>query len=330
MMINLAQLNSVTIATDKKTAIIGGGARISETVAAAESAGVLVQTGNCNGAGVLGAYLGAGFGNLQGQVGFGVDNILEMRVVTADGNLRTVSASQEKDLFWAMRGAGPNFGIVTSATVKTYAKPKEERSAWCGALIYGEDKLEQVIEAIQNLELTLRMVVFLYYASSGPPAHAPMIIVTPWLYQGDADAAKVAFKSLYDIGPVMEQTSVMPYTEWNTGANPFQAQAERKPSFGAGVHKLDAHAWRNVWNTYTEFQRKSTAHASVVLMEAYPMNERRFADEASSSFPHRDVRFNVAVLPWYTDPGLDDEAVKCGEAIRQLWRSSCGKDRHAT
>jgi hypothetical protein len=173
-------------------------------------------------------------------------------------------------------------------------------------------------------------VVFLYFASSGPPTHTPMIIVTPWLYRGDSGAGKVAFKSLYDIGPVMEQTNVMPYTEWNTGANPFQAQAERKPSFGAGLHKLDPQAWRNAWDKYIEFQKKPTAHASVVLMEAYPINETRLAGETSASFPHRNVRFNVAVLPWYTEPSLDDEAVQCGNAIRELWRSSSGRDTYAT
>ncbi|RYF40185.1 MAG: FAD-binding oxidoreductase, partial [Cytophagaceae bacterium] len=123
-----------------------------ETMTAADAAGVLVLTGNCNGVGTLGALLGGGYGNLLGQFGLGVDTILEMRVVTADGQLRTISASNEKDLFWAMRGAGPNFGIVTAATVKAQPTSKDKRSAWCGALINSEDKLEQIVDAIQRLE----------------------------------------------------------------------------------------------------------------------------------------------------------------------------------
>jgi hypothetical protein len=329
-MINLARLNNVTVAADKKTAIIGGGARVKGTIDAADAAGVRVLTGNCNGPGTLGILLAGGFGNLQGQVGFGVDNILEMRVVTADGKLRTISASHDEDLFWAMRGAGPNFGIVVSATVKAYAMSEEERLAWCGALIYGEDKLEKVIEAVQNVELTSRMVMFCYYASSGPPYHAPVVIVTMWLHQGDAETGKVAFKSLYDIGPMMEQTGMAPYPEWNTGGNPFQAQGERKPTFGVGLDKLDPQTWREVWDKYTEFQKKPTAHASVVLMEAYPMNETRFANQASASFPHRDVRFNVAILPWYSDQNLDDEGVQFGKVVRDLLRNNDGPDKHAT
>jgi hypothetical protein len=330
VVINLASLNSINVAADKKSATVGGGAKISETIAAADAADVFIQTGNCNGAGTLGVLLGGGYGNLLGQVGYGVDSILELRVVTADGVFRTVNATQERDLFWAMRGAGPNFGIVTSAVVKAYPKPKEGRSAWCGALIYTEDKLEQVVEAIQSLDITSSMVLFMYFGSSGPPSHSPVIIVTPWLFQGTPEIGQKAFQPLYDVGPMMENMSVLPYTEWNTGANPFCTHSERKPSFGAGLDKLDPQAWRDVWNKYTEFQRNVTAQASVMIMEAYPMNETRFAGEDSTSFPHRSVRFNAAILPWYSDEKLDDKAISCGKEIRRIWRNSNGRSVDAT
>jgi hypothetical protein len=331
VIINLSNLNSINVAADKKTAVIGGGARVSNTIAAADAAGVLVLTGNCNNVGTLGALLGGGYGNLMGQVGFGVDQILEMRVVMADGEKRTISKSQDEDLFWAMRGAGPNLGIVTSATIKTYPKSTEERSAWCGALIYTDDKLEQIVEAIDQLKLTSHMVVFMYFGSSGPPAHAPVVIVTPWLYMGNPESGRAAFKTLYDIGPMVEDTKVLPYIEWNTGANPFCTHhAERKPSFAAGLNKLDPKAWREAWNKYVEFQAKPTAHASVVLLEAYPMNETRMASAASASFPHRSVRFQAASLAWYTDEKLDDDAVRSGKEIRELWRNSSGLCEAAT
>jgi FAD/FMN-containing dehydrogenase len=71
VLINLLQLNSVTVSADKKTATIGGGAKIRETIAAADAAGVLIQTGNCNSVGALGAILGGGYGNTMGMFGFG-------------------------------------------------------------------------------------------------------------------------------------------------------------------------------------------------------------------------------------------------------------------
>jgi hypothetical protein len=266
----------------------------------------------------------------MGRVGFGVDAILSVRLVTATGEVRTLWASQDAALFWAIKGAAPNFGIVTCAHVRAYAMPRVERSAWCGALIYSAEKLEKVVNAIQHLELESGMVVFMYFASSGSPTHDPVIIITPWMFQGTPESGRLAFKSLYDIGPVGENTAVLPYTEWNTGANPFCAQEERKPACGAGMNRLDASAWRKVWETYVAFQKRPTAHASVVLMEAYPVNEVRFAGERDAAFAHRGVRFQAAVLPWYTDAALDDDALKCGQSIRGLWRGSSGLEQNAT
>ena len=128
VILNLSRLNQVSVSADGLSATIGGGAIIEEVVAAADKAGVLVMTGNCNCVGALGAGLGGGFGNLVGELGMAVDNILSLRVITPEGEAIDVSPTSNPDLFWAMRGAGPNFGIVTYATVK--AVPTEDRTAY--------------------------------------------------------------------------------------------------------------------------------------------------------------------------------------------------------
>lgn len=330
VIIDLCALNSFELAADKKTAVIGGGARVKETIDAADAAGVCVMTGNCNSVGVLGASLGGGYGNMMGKLGFGVDVIQEMRVVTASGELRTVSATQNEDLFWAMRGAGPNFGIVTSATVKALVMSKDERMAWSGALIFTEDKLEAIVEAIDNLQLEPETVCFMYLGSSGPPSHAPVVIVTLWQLHGTPESGKEFFRSLFDIGPMMDTTSILPYTEWNTGANPFCEHMKRKPAFGAGFEKMEPKTWREVWHKYVEFQQRPGAHGSVILLEAYPPSKSILSGAAPSSFPHRSVRFNAAVMPWYDDETLDEEGAKFAQEVRELWQTNCGLSSNAS
>lgn len=310
----------MTVSSDKRSATIGGGASVKDTIAAADAAGVLVQTGNCNCVGTLGALLGGGYGNLMGMHGLGVDNIISLQAVTPDGRLRTVRADRDKDLFWALRGAGPNFGIVTSAVVKAY--PTEKRTAWTGGLIFTGDKLEQVVQAIDKLDLKPEMNVFLYFISSGPPTNAPAILVTPYLFQGDASAGQAAFKSLYDIGPVQDGTAVLPYTQWNTGADGFCTRGERKPSYSAGLNSLNPKTWREVWDLYVKFQQKPGAQNTVVLCEVYSMNKARSIPTSSSAFPHRDVDHFAVVIPWYNDTALDTEALAFGGAVRDLWRST--------
>ena len=117
-------LNQVTFNPQKTQATIGGGAISSDVIDTAYANDAQIVTGNCNCVGALGAGLGGGYGNLIGLYGFSVDNILSMDVVLPNGKTQTVTPKQA-DLFWAFRGAGPNFGIVTSAVYKSYPVPKE-------------------------------------------------------------------------------------------------------------------------------------------------------------------------------------------------------------
>ena len=98
---------------------------------------------------MMGPGLGGGFGRYQGFYGLVLDNILEMDVVLADGSLITVSASSHPDLFWGMRGAGHNFGIVTKFKYKIYDNPAP---SWTAAtLIFTQDKLERFYTQVNIL-----------------------------------------------------------------------------------------------------------------------------------------------------------------------------------
>ena len=92
----------------------------------------------------MGPGLGGGFGRLLGLFGLILDNIIDMEVVIADGSLINVSASSHPDLYWAMRGAGHNYGIVTSFNFKIYDEPAV--NWYFNILIFTADKLEAVFK----------------------------------------------------------------------------------------------------------------------------------------------------------------------------------------
>ncbi|KAL8753938.1 MAG: hypothetical protein Q9199_004697 [Rusavskia elegans] len=127
-------LNQVSFNSSRDQATIGGGTLISEVIEAAYGNNAQLTTGNCNCVGVLGADLGGGYGNLKGLNGFGVDAILSLYYVSPDGKLTTVTPN-DKELWWALRGAGPNFGIITSAVVKSNPVPHANNTTWLGQLI---------------------------------------------------------------------------------------------------------------------------------------------------------------------------------------------------
>ncbi|KAK9421101.1 putative FAD-binding PCMH-type domain-containing protein [Seiridium unicorne] len=322
VLINQAGLNDVIFNADKTQATIGGGSTINNTIAHAYAAGAIIETGNCNCVGTLGAALGGGYGNLMGLYGFGVDNILSLAVVTADGQIRNVTPSSDPDLFWGLRGAGPNFGIVTSAVVKSYPATEDDMQAWSGGLVYDSDDLEEIVQAIQDLELQPDMNVFLYYISNGSGSNTPMILVTVFLYRGNATSGHAVFASLYAIGPIQDTTIVLPYNQWNAGGDQFCNFGARKPSYGAGFQKMVPAIWRQIWDKYVAFQQQPGAENSVVLLEAYSLEKARLVDDATSSFPHRNVNFNAVAIPWYEDTTLDASARAFGSVVRDLWRST--------
>ena len=99
---------------------------------------------------MVGAMLGGGHGILQGRYGLIADNLLEAEVVLADGSMTKASATSNADLFWALRGAGHNFAVITSYRFKIYDVPPGNQ--WIvESYVYTEDKLEQVLELTNTL-----------------------------------------------------------------------------------------------------------------------------------------------------------------------------------
>ncbi|RDA95117.1 hypothetical protein CP533_2144 [Ophiocordyceps camponoti-saundersi (nom. inval.)] len=147
--INMRKMNHTWLSPDGKTANVSGGTLQREITAAMFAQGKRAVTGICPGVSVIGPLLGGGHSLLQAQHGFAADNLVSARVVLADGSVVTASARENADLFWGIRGAGHNFGIVTSFDVKAY----DARGLWTVTrLIFGHEKLEKIVEMWNELE----------------------------------------------------------------------------------------------------------------------------------------------------------------------------------
>ena len=110
LMIDLSQMNAVTIDLAGRRARVRGGALLNALDNESLQYGLATTTGVISHTGVGGFTLGGGYGHLNRKFGLTVDNLLGARIVTADGRLRRVGADEEPDLFWAIRGGGGNFG----------------------------------------------------------------------------------------------------------------------------------------------------------------------------------------------------------------------------
>jgi FAD/FMN-containing dehydrogenase len=114
LVIDLSRMRGVTVDPARRRARVNGGALLSELDRAAQEHGLVCPVGVVGHTGVAGLTLGGGMGRLQRKLGLTIDNLVAAEVVTADGRVVRATADENADLFWALRGAGANFGVVTA------------------------------------------------------------------------------------------------------------------------------------------------------------------------------------------------------------------------
>src|SRR5512144_1336686 len=120
VMIDLAEMKRIAIDPDRATATVEGGVIWAELNDAAARYGLAVTGGAVSGTGIAGYTLGGGLGWLMAKHGLAADNLLAVELVTAEGDVLHVDAASHADLFWALRGGGGNFGVVTSFTYRLH------------------------------------------------------------------------------------------------------------------------------------------------------------------------------------------------------------------
>ena len=114
LVLDISGMNGVTVDSAERTAQIAGGARASDVLTITDPLGLAAVTGSCSPVGMAGLTLGGGYGPLIGRFGLALDNLMAVEIVLADGRIVTAEHGRDEDLFWALRGGGGNFGIVTS------------------------------------------------------------------------------------------------------------------------------------------------------------------------------------------------------------------------
>ena len=332
LLINIAGLNKITFNSNKTEATIQGGALVNEMVIAAYANNTRFANPTCACVGFLGAMLGGGITRDMGLYGAGVDQIVSVTLVTASGQVLQVDQTHNPNLWYAIRGAAANFGIVTSAIVKAYPTPQALNIAWEGAVTFSENKLETLIQAIHDLDLKPHMEIDFLFSTSGPPSYTPMITAIP-LFLGNASAAEEAFAPILKVGPTSNGATELPYTQWGNFANSFCDKGERKPAYGASLGRqgLDPTTWRAIYNDFKTFVTAYPQAAnSSILAEYYPVQKAVAIGSATSSYPFRDVPIHVVAIPLYGDSSLDAAANAFGSRVRDLLRSTDGLVRNST
>lgn len=204
LVIDLARFNAVEVLDPERQLVrIGAGAHWGDVALALEPHGLAISSGDTRQVGVGGLTLGGGMGWMVRKYGLAIDSLEAADLITADGRALHVSAQEHPDLFWAIRGGGGNFGVVTSFDF--HAQPSGEIVG--GLVIYDTAEAENVLSAWARAmreapdELSSTIVLF---SGFGPQAPAQIMVLL--CYAGDDEAkANEAIKPLLQLGAVQSQ-----------------------------------------------------------------------------------------------------------------------------
>jgi FAD/FMN-containing dehydrogenase len=309
VMIDLSPMKAIRVDAEARVAVAEPGVLWGEFDRATQAHGLATTGGQVSHTGIAGLTLGGGLGYLMGKHGAVCDNLLSLEVVTADGEIVVASEEQNPDLFWAMRGAGANFGIVTSFQYRVHPLPE----VFAGLLLYPRDHAADVVafhrEFLKGSPDELDTTVGFLNSPEG----APLVAIVA-VYAGEPADGERVLEPLRRFGnPAADLIRPMSYIE-------VQSMLDAAVPIGHRYY------WKS--NFVPELQDGLVARLqeganampspfSMILLFEIKGEIQRVPKDAMA-FDHRDANFEMSIIAHWTEGTADEENIRWA---RQVWTS---------
>ncbi|NIK54912.1 FAD-binding oxidoreductase [Kribbella shirazensis] len=318
LMIDLSPLNQVSVDPEARRARAGGGALLGDLDAATQEHGLAVPAGIVSHTGVGGLTLGGGMGLLTRMHGLSIDNLESVRIVTADGSLQRAAADENADLFWAVRGGGGNFGVVTEFEFRLH---EVGPMVHYGMLFFGQEQGAEVLRMAREVIPALpREVNVIIACLNAPPApfvppehHFKLGYALVAVGFGTAEQYAEAIEQLRGVGsPLFERTSPMPYVAVQQLLDEPNAWGTYHYEKGTYLEDLTDEAI----DVITEHFPRKTSPMSVTMFYHLDHGYLETADDATAFSGQRTERYAMFVIA--TTPVL--EALEAERTwVRTFW-----------
>lgn len=292
MSINLSKMNSVLVDPVLRTITAEGGALWSDVDLAGAKHGLAAVGGTVNSVGVGGLTLGGGYGYLTGKHGLVIDNLLEVELVLASGEIVIANEKENQDLFWAIRGAGANFGLVTKFMFKAHA---QSNLVWGGSLGFEKTQLKDVItfanQVLEKSEGEASMMVGFNALNS---AEATVTAVV--FYNGPEEEARGFYAPFLALKPVFDNTAMVPYEKVNSWHNATVGEhGTRRAMKGAALlAPVEASFAEELFEQYAGLvEEVPNARQSLVLFDFFGYNKIMEVPQTGTAFANRGALVNV-------------------------------------
>jgi FAD/FMN-containing dehydrogenase len=310
VVIDLSLMRHVHVDPRARTARAGGGATWGDFNYATHAYGLATTGGIISTTGVGGLTLGGGIGHLTRGFGLSIDNLISADVVTADGQVKTASTNDNPDLFWALRGGGGNFGVVTSFEFQLHPV----KDVYVGLFFY---ELESAGDLLRFYREFIKDAPEAYGAfpafQIAPPLefipanrHGDTFCAAIVHWSGPLEEGESAMKPFRELAPVVaEMVGPMPYPALNGAFDALYPKGIRSYWKGNFVVELtDAAIEQHLIHGSKVPEVSATMHL-------YPINgacHRLTADE--TAFAYRDATFSTVIMAAWQDPAVDQERIQ--------------------
>ena len=310
VMIDLRLLRDVSVDLDRRVVQVGGGCCWNDVDARTQSFGLAMPGGTYGDTGVAGLTLTGGIGHLIGAFGLTLDNLAAAEVVTADGRVIHAGPDVEPDLFWALRGGGGNFGVVTSFTFRVH----EVSVMTGGLLIHRLDDAEATLGVFRDMreELPDALTLMPALTSSEGLIDEKRVLLTTVAFLGPAAAAAEAIAPLRARKPLLDTVGPMHYSQIQ-GLYAYMPFGLRNYWTGRFLPELSDDL---IGFLVEQFATGHPDSSNTVLFEPlHGVASRVSPDETAFGF--RDARFNVSGLAVWEDPSLDPAELSWAHEVRE-------------
>jgi len=312
LVIDLGGMRDVSVNPATRTASVGGGATWADFDKAAAAHGLATTGGVISTTGVAGLTLGGGLGWLMRSYGMACDNLAGADVVTAEGQLLHASATDNPDLFWALRGGG-NFGVVT--TLEFNLHPVS--TIFGGMLLYPLARARDVYKLMRAVTQSAPDALMIVTAMLHSPEGVPVVGIA-MCYNGSLEDAERAIKPIRDFGaPIAGEVGLMPYAAVQQMLDegfPKGLQVHWRSEFLADLSDELIDAMVAAYETVP-------SPLSAMLIEQFGGAVQRVPRDAMA-YDQRDAGYNVVIISRWADPSEADRNVawarSTSEAVRRF------------
>jgi FAD/FMN-containing dehydrogenase len=325
LVIDLWQMRGVHVDAAAGTVRVQGGATLGDMDRETQLFGLAVPAGVVSTTGVAGLTLHGGAGHLRRKYGLSIDNLLSVDIVTADGVLRRASATENEDLFWAVRGAGSNFGVVTSFEFQGHAVGP---MVMVGAVFYPFEDVRELLPAwrdyMSSAPEELSSIALCWSIPPGEPFpaehHGKPVVVVAGAYAGPVEAGEEVVQPLRELGrPLVDVSGPWPWLGLQSG---FDALFP-KGAFYYWKSRALAELTPAAIDDIADFgaRRPSPLTDIVVWHNGGAMSR---VGETETAYGGRDAAFLVTGEASWDDPAVTDDGIAWG---REFWGAM---GRHST